>query len=192
ITAQHPRRKHPKRRKHGRSLAAFPWPVPGRPTPQREPVPILMYHVIAAPPAGAPYPELYVSPRDFRGQVAWLALHGYTAVTLDRLFAYWKLDWPLPRHPVVLTFDDGYRADYVHARPILLARRWPGVLNLEVRNLVPSWGVRPWEVQSLIRDGWEIEDRKSTRLNTSHVASSYAVFCLKKKNQSVRMRQRAH
>src|SRR5690625_6620584 len=25
-------------------------------------------------------------------------------------------------------------------------------------------------------------DRKSTRLNSSHVASSYAVFCLKKKN----------
>src|SRR5690625_4763519 len=27
----------------------------------------------------------------------------------------------------------------------------------------------------------EYEDRKSTRLNSSHVASSYAVFCLKKK-----------
>src|SRR5690606_40402018 len=29
------------------------------------------------------------------------------------------------------------------------------------------------------------EDRKSTRLNSSHVKSSYAVFCLKKKNTSV-------
>src|SRR5690625_6229218 len=27
-----------------------------------------------------------------------------------------------------------------------------------------------------------VEDRKSTRLNSSHVAISYAVFCLKKKN----------
>src|SRR5690625_6456077 len=27
----------------------------------------------------------------------------------------------------------------------------------------------------------EVEDRKSTRLNSSHVAISYAVFCLKKK-----------
>src|SRR5699024_12196256 len=26
------------------------------------------------------------------------------------------------------------------------------------------------------------EDRKSTRLNSSHVSTSYAVFCLKKKN----------
>src|SRR5439155_18559272 len=28
-----------------------------------------------------------------------------------------------------------------------------------------------------------VEDRKSTRLNSSHVAISYADFCLKKKNQ---------
>src|SRR2546426_4412812 len=30
---------------------------------------------------------------------------------------------------------------------------------------------------------WEVtEDRKSTRLNSSHLVISYAVFCLKKKN----------
>src|SRR5690625_6279155 len=31
-------------------------------------------------------------------------------------------------------------------------------------------------------------DRKSTRLNSSHVAISYAVFCLKKKNNSTLVR----
>src|SRR5690625_6551085 len=34
----------------------------------------------------------------------------------------------------------------------------------------------PLELQKALRD------RKSTRLNSSHVAISYAVFCLKKKN----------
>src|SRR5437868_8130136 len=34
-----------------------------------------------------------------------------------------------------------------------------------------------WDTTSLSR-----EDRKSTRLNSSHVSISYAVFCLKKKN----------
>src|SRR5690554_7171230 len=29
----------------------------------------------------------------------------------------------------------------------------------------------------------QIQDRKSTRLNSSHVRISYAVFCLKKKNR---------
>src|SRR5438874_11849419 len=32
-----------------------------------------------------------------------------------------------------------------------------------------------------IRAEWTISDRKSTRLNSSHVEISYAVFCLKKK-----------
>src|SRR5438874_8787271 len=35
---------------------------------------------------------------------------------------------------------------------------------------------RAWEQAGL--------DRKSTRLNSSHVESSYAVFCLKKKNSA--------
>src|SRR2546430_10054401 len=32
---------------------------------------------------------------------------------------------------------------------------------------------------------WTIQDRKSTRLNSSHSQISYAVFCLKKKKTSV-------
>src|SRR5207249_12148240 len=36
---------------------------------------------------------------------------------------------------------------------------------------------------------WMI-DRKSTRLNSSHVSISYAVFCLKKKKQSIKQPQR--
>src|SRR3712207_8165511 len=32
--------------------------------------------------------------------------------------------------------------------------------------------------------GYQVEDRKSTRLNSSHANISYAVFCLKKKSTS--------
>src|SRR5699024_11584350 len=32
----------------------------------------------------------------------------------------------------------------------------------------------------------EFSDRKSTRLNSSHVSKSYAVFCLKKKKNTVK------
>src|SRR5437667_2276515 len=37
----------------------------------------------------------------------------------------------------------------------------------------------------------QTRDRKSTRLNSSHITSSYAVFCLKKKNQRCTPRLRA-
>src|SRR5699024_11993438 len=42
----------------------------------------------------------------------------------------------------------------------------------------------PLKVKSL-PGGKEIIDRKSTRLNSSHVSISYAVFCLKKKKHSI-------
>src|SRR5437588_9808086 len=40
----------------------------------------------------------------------------------------------------------------------------------------------PIEVNVVLED--HIEDRKSTRLNSSHTVISYAVFCLKKKNNN--------
>src|SRR3712207_7619037 len=37
-----------------------------------------------------------------------------------------------------------------------------------------------------VQRGREAQDRKSTRLNSSHANISYAVFCLKKKNGTTR------
>src|SRR5256885_3849453 len=44
-----------------------------------------------------------------------------------------------------------------------------------------SRGSEPWWPAIAARGG--SSDRKSTRLNSSHLVISYAVFCLKKKNQ---------
>src|SRR5437899_7458919 len=41
--------------------------------------------------------------------------------------------------------------------------------------------IDPGEVQALVNGS---SDRKSTRLNSSHLGISYAVFCLKKKNNT--------
>src|SRR2546426_3836200 len=46
----------------------------------------------------------------------------------------------------------------------------------------------PVELEDAARiDGQRLEDRKSTRLNSSHLVISYAVFCLKKKKINNRM-----
>src|SRR5207253_10926248 len=46
--------------------------------------------------------------------------------------------------------------------------------------------LRHWGARALARRAADPRkvDRKSTRLNSSHVAISYAVFCLKKKNKN--------
>src|SRR5690625_5360423 len=43
---------------------------------------------------------------------------------------------------------------------------------------------KPEDFAKLLRSWLSDEDRKSTRLNSSHVAISYAVFCLKKKTKT--------
>src|SRR3712207_6846781 len=51
---------------------------------------------------------------------------------------------------------------------------------------VHQGNVSDWEdCQRTIHDVLEQQDRKSTRLNSSHANISYAVFCLKKKKTAV-------
>jgi len=116
-------------------------------------VPILEYHVIADPAAGAPNQGLYVSPAVFRAQLDWLAGHRYHPVTLDQVFRSWRSMGrvPLPPRPVVLTFDDGYPEDVSVVMPELRARGWRAVLNLQIGNLVPA------RVRELIAAGWEVD-----------------------------------
>src|SRR6476660_9276456 len=128
-----------------------------------------MYHVVTTAPANAPYPDLYVSRADFAGQVAWLAAHGYHAVTLQRVFDSWRGAAQLPAKPVVFSFDDGYLSQVRNALPVLKARHWPGVLNLEVRNLQPVWGIRPPGVRKLLAAGWELDAHTLTHPDLTSV-----------------------
>jgi peptidoglycan/xylan/chitin deacetylase (PgdA/CDA1 family) len=101
-------------------------------TASRRAVPILMYHVIQAPPADAANPGLFVSKPEFAAQMRWLARRGFQAVTLRQVYRAWHGRGRLPRKPVVITFYDGYRSQYTHALPVLRAHGWRGVLNLDL------------------------------------------------------------
>src|SRR5690606_13217054 len=55
-------------------------------------------------------------------------------------------------------------------------------LSLTVQNRInPKSSTESFEVTLPITSTKSFQDRKSTRLNSSHVKTSYAVFCLKKK-----------
>src|SRR5699024_11946780 len=60
-----------------------------------------------------------------------------------------------------------------------------GVADFDAPVLRPTLRIVLAVLRSVLRDrvGFTIADRKSTRLNSSHVSISYAVFCLKKKKQ---------
>lgn len=126
--------------------------------PSRAGVPILMYHVIASPPQGAPFPGLYVEPAQFASQIEALVRAGYHAVTQDQMLAAWRGAGRLPPHPIVVSFDNGYRSQYLEALPILRRVRWVAVENLQLSGLPPSaGGLTPREVRALVAAGWELD-----------------------------------
>lgn len=135
--------------------------------PHDEPVPILMYHVIADPPASATYADLYVSEADFKDQIDELARRGYHGVTLDQVHDYWRSGYALPANPVVVSFDDGYASQYRNAFPVLRAHGWPGVVSIVTKDLKPSWGLHPDKVRKLIDAGWEIDSHSIHHLDVS-------------------------
>ena len=133
------------------------------------PVPILMYHVIAAAPSGVAFPDLFVRPADFRGQMGWLAQHGYHAVTLQRVYDYWRDGSPLPPQPIVLSFDDGYLGQHTNALPVLRKLGWPGVLNLKVNALKSRYTLPAWRVHQMLAAGWELDAHTITHPDLTHV-----------------------
>ena len=128
------------------------------PSPQTA-VPVLMYHVIAAPPAGAPFPGLYVPPEEFQQQMLALKAAGWHAVTLDQVRAHWLNGASLgPGRPIVLSFDNGYQSQYTHALPILRSLGWVGVENIQLTGLPPSQGgLGQEEIHGLVSAGWELD-----------------------------------
>ncbi len=129
----------------------------GRPGTAR--VPILMYHVIAPAPAGAPFPGLYVAPEEFAAQMHALKDAGWTSVTLDELDAYWRRGVSLPHgKPIVISFDNGYDSQFTKALPVLRSLGWVGDENIQLTGLPPSQGgLGEDEVRGLIAAGWELD-----------------------------------
>src|ERR1039458_10493594 len=63
--------------------------------------------------------------------------------------------------------------------PFVVFLIWPARVYLDTITTLAE--VRGWKPRSLAAKMAAATDRKSTRLNSSHLGISYAVFCLKKK-----------
>ena len=132
---------------------------PGTGRPGTQSVPILMYHVINPPPAGAPFPGLYVSAQEFAAQMRALAGAGYHAITQDQMWAYWKRGARLPAgKPIVVSFDNGYQSQYTNALPVLRSLGWVGNENIQLTGLPPSQGgLSQTQIKGLVEAGWELD-----------------------------------
>ena len=90
-------------------------------------LPIIMYHSILKD--SARQGKYVVSPEVLASDLDALHERGYETVTVEDLVAYTQSGAPLPKKPVMLTFDDGYYNNYVYACPLLRQRGMRAVVS---------------------------------------------------------------
>lgn len=125
--------------------------------PERDLVPILMYHRVAAEPeAGPAHRRLCTSPARFAQHLAWLADAGWTATTVGAALA------ANGHRTCAITFDDGFREVLTEAMPALADRRFRATIYLPTASIGHSrrrfqgHDCLTWrEVRMLHRQGYE-------------------------------------
>lgn len=124
----------------------------------RSHVPVLCYHQIRPlPAADATRDRLYiVPPRTLDAQLATLQRAGYRSVSADDVAAHLGDGKPLPRKPVLITFDDASADQYTRALPILRRHGFKATFFVMTVALgKPGWLTRG-QVRALDRDGMEV------------------------------------
>lgn len=104
-------------------------------------VPIIMYHqVLPNPDQGY---RLAVSTQTFNRQMRFLKKHNFNVLPLEDLIRLIKEKKEIPSRTVVITFDDGYRDNYIYAFPVLKKYGLPAAIFLIVNEVgrVNSLGV---------------------------------------------------
>lgn len=82
-------------------------------------LPILMYHKVDLIPPGATHRGNYVLPAEFEIQLTALRSWGYETIRLEEWLAFRNGKTDLPKKPLVISFDDGYRTTLTNAWPLL-------------------------------------------------------------------------
>jgi peptidoglycan/xylan/chitin deacetylase (PgdA/CDA1 family) len=113
------------------TLPPTPSPTPYLAPPsvgQSVTIPILMYHHLESLDLSASLTlrTWTVSPNSFQEQLDYLSAHDYHTITFGQLDEFFERGMPLPVHPVILTFDDAWREDYIVAFPALRERGMVG------------------------------------------------------------------
>jgi peptidoglycan/xylan/chitin deacetylase (PgdA/CDA1 family) len=129
---------------------------PARPVHKVVQVPILMYHHISdVHPTNLLDWSLTVTPAHFSQQLDYLKAHNYQTITFNQLFAALYYNGPLPQHPIILTFDDGYEDAYHFAFPILQAHGFSGVFYI-ITGVVGWKGYLNWiQIRGMLADGMQ-------------------------------------
>ena len=82
-------------------------------------VPVLLYHKIDYPTPDVKIRGAFTSPSRFERQMSYLGRHGYSFVTASELVWHFSDYGKFPEKCICVTFDDGWKDNFLHAAPIV-------------------------------------------------------------------------
>ncbi|MBL7164785.1 MAG: polysaccharide deacetylase family protein [Anaerolineales bacterium] len=137
--------------------------------------PILLYFHIADGDSASRY---YVSPENFRAQMAYLRDQNYTTITISELTVVLINGGELPARPVVITFDDGDASIYENAFPIMQEMGFVGVVYLTGNRLYSDGFLTPEQLAEMTAAGWQVGSQGMTHqdLTTQHENLRYELL----------------
>lgn len=98
---------------------------------------ILMYHMISPhlPKNRSKFNRLRVTPQAFEKQLHWLHKNQWKTMTMAELAEHQNI----PPRTVVLTFDDGYADNYIHAFPLLKRYNMKATIFIVTERFNQNW-----------------------------------------------------
>ena len=108
---------------------------------QKYVVPIIMYHSVNPQP-NPEIKRLIVSPETFKRQMRFLKEHKYNVLPLEAVVSFIKDRKRFPPRTVAITFDDGYRDNYIYAFPVLKKYNLPATIFIIVNEVERPQGDR--------------------------------------------------
>jgi len=95
--------------------------------------PIIMYHSVN--PTAISKNRLAVTPEAFERQMYFLKRYRYNVIPLEQLAALIKEKKKIPPRTLSITFDDGYKDNYIYAFPILKKYNLPATIFIIVNEV---------------------------------------------------------
>jgi len=99
------------------AVQAWAWPLFPERSPAKADVVVIMYHLVTKNPK---YQGKFgISPEELEADFIYLKENGYNTILMEDLINFADRKRPLPKKPVLLTFDDGRFSDHLYVLPLL-------------------------------------------------------------------------
>lgn len=142
---------------------------------------ILMYHEVAEPGAiealSRKIQRDYIcTTEDFDRQIGLLRSEGLALVTMRDVAEAGRGGRPLPPRAVMVTFDDGYEGNFVHARPILERHGAPATFFVVSNKVGDAAMMTRQQLRGLADAGFEVQSHTANHplLSTLDAAATEA------------------